>query len=968
MTKPSQHVPAAVYWSRLESSRLLDVANIAALRMEFEGRPEKTGAAAVLGVGTSASGQDVAEWLHGRKVLTSWQARRLLKGESGPFVLGDYRLLERIENPWRTMLMRAVHVPSGNPVLLVLLDPKRSRALDAWTGIVNLTTIATQATDPVLSRTWVLEDVDRMRFIVCEDVAGTTLADELTSNRPHEIVQAGRVAFELARAVAELQRLGTPHGGLFFDSVKEPFGQVRLLQYPLVGDPHTFPLKLPLNDAESIARLGIRAASIAPELQANGGYCTEAADVYALGAILHVLVGGGLPNWRGSPAATLAAACQGIRPPDPARVPPPVAALLAYMLAPDPATRYPTAFDAAQAIAACFQLQPLPASAAMAVRPPVVRAGGPGLSEGIQSPLATALEGTSLASDATSGRRKSSGRGGSRAKKMLAPAIGVGVALGALLLAALFLTGKPGEGEKPGDDSSADVSETASTTRPTGGSTERMTGDSLTETAASQQRQKSSVIDESAPDRGPTVDRDNGAASITLVDAPDALWDSPTHGPPPTLAYLPPGSQLILTTRLGDALAIPEGRRFLEALGPEVQKAVDESSSLAGIGPEGLSRLTAAWQADDKGRPFVAYVLEATAPIDRTRLSSAWGGTKPKKVGDETVHVGADRAYCIPAAGGGRLLVAGPETVVSRSIESQGQPLLTPDMEQFVGFLDGDSHAIILGDPGFLSADGRALMTGPLASLADPLAEILDESVKLAALSIHFGPTFYFELSAYPADRSAAGGLARSLAETVRDLPTRIESAVSSLAPAPYGRTIVLRLPSMVRVIDAYLRHAAEGHLAKVNCHLPPQAGHNIALAAEIALQQAGRPVATVASAGPKAAPTGDSATAKLQKTISLSFAKDTLEKSIQMISDEIGLPMEILGSDLQLEGITKNQSFGLDERDKTADAILRTILAKANPDGKLVYVLRNRDGEESLEVTTRAAAEKRKDTLPEGF
>jgi hypothetical protein len=77
---------------------------------------------------------------------------------------------------------------------------------------------------------------------------------------------------------------------------------------------------------------------------------------------------------------------------------------------------------------------------------------------------------------------------------------------------------------------------------------------------------------------------------------------------------------------------------------------------------------------------------------------------------------------------------------------------------------------------------------------------------------------------------------------------------------------------------------------------------------------------------------------------------------------------MEILGGDLQLEGITKNQSFGLDEKDKTADEILRVILAKSNPDGKLVYIVKEQDGEEWVLITTRAAVEKRGDTLPPAY
>jgi len=107
---------------------------------------------------------------------------------------------------------------------------------------------------------------------------------------------------------------------------------------------------------------------------------------------------------------------------------------------------------------------------------------------------------------------------------------------------------------------------------------------------------------------------------------------------------------------------------------------------------------------------------------------------------------------------------------------------------------------------------------------------------------------------------------------------------------------------------------------------------------------------------------------ASLQKRISLVFAAETLEKAIQMLSDEIGMPMEILGGDLQLDGITKNQSFGLEERDTPAEAVLRTILARSDSAGRLVYVVRMRDGVESIEITTRSAVAKRGDPLPPGL
>jgi hypothetical protein len=103
-----------------------------------------------------------------------------------------------------------------------------------------------------------------------------------------------------------------------------------------------------------------------------------------------------------------------------------------------------------------------------------------------------------------------------------------------------------------------------------------------------------------------------------------------------------------------------------------------------------------------------------------------------------------------------------------------------------------------------------------------------------------------------------------------------------------------------------------------------------------------------------------------LAKITSLSFERDTFETAVQILSDDIGVPMTIRGADLQLEGITKNQPMTLLEENKPAAEILKTILIKANPDGKLVYViLKNSAGEEEIQITTRVGAAKNKWAIP---
>ncbi|MCX7391506.1 MAG: hypothetical protein NTX02_10015 [Planctomycetia bacterium] len=203
----------------------------------------------------------------------------------------------------------------------------------------------------------------------------------------------------------------------------------------------------------------------------------------------------------------------------------------------------------------------------------------------------------------------------------------------------------------------------------------------------------------------------------------------------------------------------------------------------------------------------------------------------------------------------------------------------------------------------------------------------------------------------------------------INELSDIVENYCTSLNPHPYGKKLVLRLPGMIREVDTNARTGAENKVAVVNCYLPRSAGHNLVLASELAIEQTpGIQSVALGAPGLATTPEKKGAMGALQKKISLTFVKDTLEKSVQMISDEIGVEIEIIGPDLQLDGITKNQSFGLAETDKSAEEILRTILRKSNTDGKLVFVIRTKDGVESIDITTRAACAKRKDVLPPGF
>jgi len=969
------------FWSLVAASRLVAPDALSALRREYAAAPPQ------------AAGEDpttsIAKWLVRRAAVSRWQARRLLGGDSGPFFVGDYRLMERLEGDGPGRLYRARHEPSGRPLCLMLLDRQLCQRPDVWQGIVRRATVAHEATDPVLSRTWALEQEPGSgnRLLLCEDVQGPSLADELPRLGPLEPATACRVMLDVARGVAELHRRGAVHGGISLDAIRlEPPAAggvdaigvtggrtVRLLQIPLVGDPHAAASHAIGDATERIARLGRRASFVPPELVSPGGVADRRSDVYSLGCVLHALLTGGPPCWKGDAQRTLSqTSTTGPEPLGPPRVPVEVATLVAYMVARDPAGRYKDAAEAADAIAACLALPPVSTALPPQHPPidtPVATPADPPFAVGTattaDAPTFPDIPDIKTVKPAAADPRKAASR-----RRLVATAAGGGILALALTGALVAVLTRGGSAEKRGRPPAAGRADHTAQQEPA-------------------RRPIEPQAAEAEPDAEPTPDAGPRQA---VVESSDLPWASPTRGRPPSLEYMPPGAQLVLLARPADLLETDEGGLFLRALGPRVEAGIDTLTTLCGTGLDGVEQILGGWQATadasaaratESGNVLGGWVVRLAEPsgmaTDREARTAAWGATTEEEIGVETIHLGKTLAFWFPSAEQGRVLAIAPAALLREMVEAAGEPGpdadagdrlpagLSPDMESLIGMLDDSRHVTLLGSPHYLLYDGRPVLAGGLARLAKPIHGFFGDDVKAAAVSLHFGDDFYLELDAVPSRAEPAKSLAQRLAAGVDSWGDAAEDAVASASLHEYGRKLVMRLPTMIRTLAANARSGPEGRAAVLNAYLPRHAAHNLVLASELALEQpAGG--AGAAAAAPTAAPSAAGGLARLQQKISLTFAKDTLEKSVQMIADEIGVPIEILGGDLQLEGITKNQSFSLEERDKTADAVLRTILAKSDTVGRLVFVVRMQDGREMIAVTTRAAAAKRGEKLPPGF
>lgn len=444
----------------------------------------------------------------------------------------------------------------------------------------------------------------------------------------------------------------------------------------------------------------------------------------------------------------------------------------------------------------------------------------------------------------------------------------------------------------------------------------------------------------------------------TVADDGATLWVSPTAGQPLALNYLPLGTQLLLHVRAAELARHSEADRIAAALGPWGTQVVRQLNELSGLELDEIESLTVAVHSTMRGELHTTLRIELAKSISLPELT------------DHESHV------CFaPASADGRLLVCCHADDLAE-LKGQGdEPALFPrDMQRLLDHTDRQRMVTLVFPTRFLKTEGHKLLDESAEALGEVVAEFAGDDALAVALSAHWGEQFFLELQSGVALNVRAHRYGAKLREWIPSATANLQAALAAEPVHPFGREVVERFPAMLQLLGRYARTGEANGVSVVRCYLPIAAGHNLLMASELLLSLPGEgELVAGAATVPKAL------REKLATVTSMSFAKDTLEQALTLLSEDIGAKIEIVGRDLQLEGITKNQSFGIDLRDLPAEKILQAVLAQANPDRtatglsdvkqKLVYVLRGANSADGvIVVTTRVAAEKRGDALPEVF
>ncbi|MDX1965850.1 MAG: protein kinase [Planctomycetaceae bacterium] len=332
---------AASFWMCVKESALLAPEVLADIRRDPATR--------------SLAPRDVARVLVQRRLLSRFQADRLLEGRSRGFFFDNYKIVDMLGVGGMGTVYQAQHTVSGDVVALKVLGDRLKRDDGMRARFLQEARIGLRLQHPQIVRTYELGSAGGLPYMIMELVRGPSLLEILL--RVHRVPWAAACEFarqaalglEYAHRQGFIHRDVKPQNLLIDDACR-----VRLLDFGLAmsregesGDEFSM--------AMIFGHQSVGTAEYASPEQMHDSLAADArSDVYSLGATLFTALTGTTPFQADTTAEMLQAhhtqRLRSVR--EYTRsIPAEVADIVAKMMARNPRERFQSAADAAAALA-----------------------------------------------------------------------------------------------------------------------------------------------------------------------------------------------------------------------------------------------------------------------------------------------------------------------------------------------------------------------------------------------------------------------------------------------------------------------------------------------------------------------------------------------------------------------------------------------------------------------------------------
>ncbi len=974
------------FWNLLSESKLLQPSQLQKLQADFSS------------AGQEPTAKAVSNWLIGRQALSPYQCTIILAGHSGPFQYGNYTLVDRFDKGQLKASFKAKHATSQHPVLLEFLSGDRNEDLLVWRRIESVAEKAAAIEHPNLISVFESVVLPNHRFVVSELPGGAPLSSKLPRKGRIPWENACLLFAQTAAGLGQLHQNGIVHGAISPRAIWLEKGIWARIKQNFQTDAE-FKRSPEQKEAES------KFDYLPPEWSEVDYEETREGDLYSLGCSLYRAVTG-RPLFVGKTDKEKRTRHQSDALPDLTRydLPDPLVQLLKRMLAKCPSQRSTDAVSIQKLLTDLsgtpdtlrkIEIPELPTlktyrKSLNQFRPgtePFVEQVPEIEAEDYRTAFANLDVGHSVkpvtpdhaerikAATLAALKRKQNRWKIPAAMFGSLLAFSIAITIWAIQANRTIVTqyqSKIDNGIHIASNLESASGESEIESSPTEGKIDF---------AALPDSERPILMQELVPD-------DN-----------ETLWETPTSGAPVDLSGLPVAPKIIFLLRPREIAQSPEGQRAIRALGPEFRSLVDNWIEQSGLELEAISELVVSLHSTEEFqyRPYFVFTVEQPWELDR--LEQIWN--RPIV---ETTESGI-RFYSSSTEDRGFLLLenedSNPDRVtrfamgsvdaIKEVASNAGATPLSGSIRKMKDWTDRDRHLNVLYLRNALFNDeGQSLMGSRLMGVNRELSVLIPDNVRGGLFSLHFdqGGTF-LELMF---DRSVdlkADSLTETLSNRIREQHDVLTQWVASFPVAPYWDRVRFKYDNMLADVLRNLRWGIEHDEVTANCWLPPMAAHNLIAASELVLSFSDN-----ASQSPRmqvvSVPQTIEKLLAVKRDLKITNPPDLnllmADIEAEVNEDFRGLPFKfrirLLGSDLEKEGITKNQRPSeLDIEQKTLAEILTEIMMAANPDKdisgpadprcKLVWVIApdvESAGEQAVLITTRAAAAEKSYTLPDIF